>query len=578
VIATVRGGLQRLRAGSGAMPSLPPAFLKSLVPLMVIAVAITALVLMYLWQDQASYKPVFGARQKVATADMMSVLDAEGIPYRLHPESGQVLVPDAQLGRVRMLLAAKGVAAQLPAGLELMDQNDPLGVSQFVQDVRYRRGLEGELAQSILTLDAVDSVRVHLSIARSTSFVATDGEKSTASVVLGLKPGRTLSPEQIAAIINLVAGSVSTLDPQRVSLVDQAGNYLSARVDLSDGFETHGGNEAAHRFQNEARGNVRDLLSPVLGEHNYRVSVTAEVDNDRVEETHEKYGEAPRVTSEATREEQDRNRVALGVPGSLSNRPVAAPAAHTPALRLRHDAQQLWCRQAFAVARQEKLSGCGFAPQARHDQINQIVDGDQRAAVIHRSQRQRQRQTAGRPAHQSRKVPGRSRTIDQWRPDSDPLHAGPRSDLAQHLFGFELGPCIWPFGRWRIVFRERMVGTRAIDADRTDEHEATHSGCRRLLREASSAFDICQAKGGARRFIVGRFDVNVGGRVHDDIGTGQHRRPVSIWTQGGAKHCIRHALARCAHDCTHRQPVGAQAADERATDETAGTGYHDRTA
>ncbi|WP_430433422.1 flagellar basal-body MS-ring/collar protein FliF [Methyloversatilis sp.] len=331
MIATVRGGLQRLRAGSGAMPSLPPAFLKSLVPLMVIAVAVTALVLMYLWQDQASYKPVFGARQKVATADMMSVLDAEGIPYRLHPESGQVLVPDAQLGRVRMLLAAKGVAAQLPAGLELMDQNDPLGVSQFVQDVRYRRGLEGELAQSILTLDAVDSVRVHLSIARSTSFVATDGEKSTASVVLGLKPGRTLSPEQIAAIINLVAGSVLTLDPQRVSLVDQAGNYLSARVDLSDGFETHGGNEAAHRFQSEARANVRDLLSPVLGEHNYRVSVTAEVDNDRVEETHEKYGEAPRVTSEATREEQDRNRVALGVPGSLSNRPVAAPAAQAPA-------------------------------------------------------------------------------------------------------------------------------------------------------------------------------------------------------------------------------------------------------
>lgn len=326
MIATVRGGLQRLRAG-GSLPALPPAFLKSLVPLTVLAVALTALVLMYLWQDQSSYKPVFGARQKVATADMMSVLDAEGIPYRLHPESGQVLVPDAQLGRVRMLLAAKGVSAQLPAGLELMDRNDPLGVSQFVQDVRYRRGLEGELAQSIMTLDAVDSVRVHLSIARSTSFVATDGEKSSASVVLGLKPGRTLSPEQIAAIVNLVAGSVSTLDPQRVSLVDQAGNYLSARVDLSDGFETHAGNEAAHRFQDEARANVRDLLAPVLGEHNYRVSVTAEVDNDRVEETHEKYGEAPRVTSEATREEQDRNRLALGVPGSLSNRPVATPAA-----------------------------------------------------------------------------------------------------------------------------------------------------------------------------------------------------------------------------------------------------------
>ncbi|WP_018411173.1 flagellar basal-body MS-ring/collar protein FliF [Methyloversatilis thermotolerans] len=327
MIATVRGGLQRLRAGTGGLPSLSPAFLKSLVPLVLLAVGVTAMVLMVLWHDQSSYKPVFGARQKVPAADMMAVLDAEGIQYRLHPDSGQVLVAENELGRVRMLLAAKGVTAQLPAGLELMDRNDPLGVSQFVQDVRYRRGLEGELAQSILTLDAIDSVRVHLSIARSTSFVATDGEKSSASVVLGLKPGRTLSPEQIAAIINLVAGSVSTLEPARVSLVDQAGNFLSGRVDLKDGFDPQGLSDSARRYQDEARSNVRDLLAPVLGDNNYRVSITAEVDNDRVEETHEKFGEAPHVTSEAVREEQDRSRMALGVPGSLSNRPIALPNA-----------------------------------------------------------------------------------------------------------------------------------------------------------------------------------------------------------------------------------------------------------
>jgi flagellar M-ring protein FliF len=136
-----------------------------------------------------------------------------------------------------MMLAAKGVTAKLPAGMELMDKDDPLGVSQFVQDVRFRRGLEGELAQSIMTLDPVASARVHLSIAKSSSFVVNDGEKSSASVVLALKPGRTLGREQIAAIISLVSGSVASLDPQRVSVVDQAGNLLSAHVDLSDGFE-----------------------------------------------------------------------------------------------------------------------------------------------------------------------------------------------------------------------------------------------------------------------------------------------------------------------------------------------------
>lgn len=297
---------------------------------MVLAVGLTALVMMFLWRDQSAYKPVFGAREKVVAADMMSVLDAEHIPYRLHPDTGQVLVPDAMLGKVRMLLASKGVTAKLPAGLELMDRNEPLGVSQFVQDVHFRRGLEGDLVQSILALDAVDSARVHLSIAKSSSFVLNDGEKSSASVVLALKPGRTLGAEQIAAIVNLVAGSVSNLDPQRVSLIDQAGNFLSARIDLSDGFEgAQGGNEGARRFQDETRRNIRDLLANVVGEQNYRVSVTADIDNDRIQETREVYGSTPKVTTEAVREEKDREALAIGVPGSLSSRPVnvSPPAA-----------------------------------------------------------------------------------------------------------------------------------------------------------------------------------------------------------------------------------------------------------
>ncbi|MGK5067611.1 flagellar basal-body MS-ring/collar protein FliF [Janthinobacterium sp. AD80] len=313
----------------GAQPAIPPALLKNLVPIVVLAIGITAMVTMYFWRDQANYKPVFGAREKVAVTDMMATLDAEHIPYRLHPDSGQVLVPDAMLGKVRMLLASKGVTAQLPAGLELMDKNDPLGVSQFVQDVRFRRGLEGELAQSIMTMDAIASARVHLSIAKSTSFVASDGDKSSASVVVALKPGRTLAPEQIAAVINMVAGSVASLAPTRVSLVDQGGNLLSAHVDLTDGFDASAaGNEGAKRFQDEIRHNVMGLLGPVIGEDNFKLSVTAAVNNDRVDETLEKYGEAPKVTSEAMREEQERNRTVAGIPGSLSNRP---PAAAVPA-------------------------------------------------------------------------------------------------------------------------------------------------------------------------------------------------------------------------------------------------------
>lgn len=308
--------------GNASTPIEWSSLLRGLMPLVLLATVITAVVLMFALRDQSSYKPLFGAREKVAAADMMTVLDSAGIPYRLHPDTGQVLVPSARLGEVRMLLASKGVVAQLPAGLELMDRSDPLGVSQFVQDVRFRRGLEGELAQSIMTIDAVDTARVHIAVAKSSSFVVNTAEPSSASVVLGLKAGHKLSNEQIAAIVKMVASSTTGLEPAKVTLVDQSGNLLSARVDLTEGFEATQVNDAAGHYRDETMHSVENLLAPIVGGDNFKLSVTADVDNDKVQETREQYGDTPKVTNESTRAEQDTDPLALGVPGSLSNRPI----------------------------------------------------------------------------------------------------------------------------------------------------------------------------------------------------------------------------------------------------------------
>lgn len=314
---------EKMPQGQSFGAALRPEFFARLLPVILLAIGITAMVMMFLWNAQSSYKPVFGAQEQVPAADMMATLDAEGIGYRLHPETGQVLVSSSDLGRVRMLLAAKGVTARLPEGLELMDKNDPLGVTQFVQDIRFRRGLEGELVQSITSMEAVRGARVHLSVARSSTFVLNANDKSTASVVLTLHPGRNLGNEQIASIIQLVAGSVSNLDPARVSVVDQAGRLLSARVDVKDGIDNGSfADEAARKAQNDILQSAHQLLQPLLGAGNYNVSVAVELDQDRIQETQERYGDTPKITNEASREESNRDRVALGVPGSLSNRPV----------------------------------------------------------------------------------------------------------------------------------------------------------------------------------------------------------------------------------------------------------------
>ena len=149
-------------------------------------------------------------------------------------------------------------------------------------------------------------------------------------MVVTLKPGQQLNNEQVAAVIKLVAGSVSTLSPSQVTLVDQAGNLLSSRVDLSDDGML-GGNEsdAAPLPRGSAAKRARSA-DPGAGQDNFKVSVTADVDNDRVEETREKYGEAPKVTNEASREETSTEKMALGVPGSLSNRPINTDASARP--------------------------------------------------------------------------------------------------------------------------------------------------------------------------------------------------------------------------------------------------------
>ncbi|MBE1160598.1 flagellar basal-body MS-ring/collar protein FliF [Dyella acidiphila] len=313
--------LKTMAVEAGKSVKLPSSStLAKLLPLLVLAIGLTALAMMFMWRSEAGYKPLFGANESVAAADTMAVLDGEKIPYRIHPQTGQVLVPEAKLGQVRMLLAAKGVVAKLPEGLELVDKSDPLGVSQFVQDVRFRRGLEGELVKSIASLDSVESARVHLSIAKSSSFILSDGEKSSASVMLTLKPGRKLGKEQISAIVGLVSGSVANLEPGRVTVIDQHGNYLSSSIDPSDPAATSEG-ELGARVREDTLHNIQELLAQSIGNGNFKASVAVDTDNDRVEETREQYGEAPHISNEATRGEQDNGEIALGVPGSLSNRP-----------------------------------------------------------------------------------------------------------------------------------------------------------------------------------------------------------------------------------------------------------------
>lgn len=283
------------------------------------AALLAAAVVFYLWRDQGAYRPLYGAGEAYPAADVMQVLDAEALDYRLHPQSGQVLVREEDLARARMLLAAKGVKVSVPAGYELFDKDEPLGTSHFLQDVRLKRSLEGELSRTIMGLKGIEQARVHIAREDSNSFVVGRRDPAKASVLLQLAPGQRLSPEQVGAIVNLVAGSVPQLKPDDVSVVDQNGVLLSRGISGVGGPSQNW--QAVEEYQRKAVGNVEEVLAPVLGLGNYRISVSADIDFSQKEETQQAYGEAPRLRSEVLRNESTLDQLALGVPGSLSNRP-----------------------------------------------------------------------------------------------------------------------------------------------------------------------------------------------------------------------------------------------------------------
>ncbi|SIR83557.1 flagellar M-ring protein FliF [Aquipseudomonas alcaligenes] len=282
-----------------------------------------------LWSQQPDYKPLLGNLAGMDSNQVMETLNAADIAYTVEPNSGALLVKSEDLGRARMKLAAAGVApSDGNVGFEILDQEQSLGTSQFMEATRYRRGLEGELARTISSLNNVKGARVHLAIPKSSVFVR-DERKPSASVLVELYPGRSLEPSQVMAIVNLVATSVPELTKSQVTVVDQKGNLLSDQQELSELTMAGKQFDYTRRMESLFTQRVHNILQPVLGNGRYKAEVSADVDFSAVESTAEMFNpDQPALRSEQQVNEQRSSSLPpQGVPGALSNQPPGAAAA-----------------------------------------------------------------------------------------------------------------------------------------------------------------------------------------------------------------------------------------------------------
>jgi flagellar M-ring protein FliF len=281
-----------------------------------------------LWVQGGDYKPLYASLEYVDSGKVMAVLDGNEIKYKLDEKSGALLVEADKIHQARLKLADAGMAGDRAAGFELLDKEQPLGSSQFMETTRYRRSLEGELARTVMSISSVRNARVHLAQPKSSVFIR-DTRKPSASVLLELYPGTSLSKDQVRAIANLVASSVPDMQLADVTVVDQKGNLLSRFDDDNDMEEAEKQLAYSKKVEDRVMTRLDELLHPLLGDGKYRAQVSADVDFTAVEQADETYNpDLPAMRSEQTMEEaRAAGTVDGGVPGALSNQPPAAGTA-----------------------------------------------------------------------------------------------------------------------------------------------------------------------------------------------------------------------------------------------------------
>ena len=298
------------------------------------AVGLAVLAVIVLWSWSSGYSVLYAGLSGEEGGRTLAELQKLNISYKITEGGRVIMVPSGEVGRARLQLAARGVPKSDSNEWAVLD-NESLGVSPFVEQVHYVRGVESALSKTVREVDGVVSAKVSLAMPKETDFLG-NSPKPSASVLLRLRPGVELSSAQVDGIVGLVASSVPGLARENVTIVDQTGRALSASG--KDGLQQAPQQlELSRAITRRYETTITDLLAPVLGRGNFRVSADADIDFSQSKESLVKYGTSHVLSQDETTHTRTGDGDAnVGIPGALSNRrpdnPVTtpAPAPQTP--------------------------------------------------------------------------------------------------------------------------------------------------------------------------------------------------------------------------------------------------------
>ncbi len=304
-----------------------PAIRKTL-PWLAVFAALTLLAGVGLALRGRDWTPVYPGLAEADKAAVAEALRVAAFDVEIDPATGAVEVPAARVAAARILLAGQGLPKAAPSGAAMLESM-PLGTSRAVEGAQLKSAQEHDLAASIELIDAVERAQVHLAAPEPSVFIR-DRAAPSASVMVGLARGRSLSDAQVRAIVHLVASGVAGLDADRVSVVDQSGALLTTDP-AGDLGEQGRMLDIEARTAATVRQRIVALLTPILGRDNFSAQVSADLDFAENAATRESYDKGALASEQGSNTSETPPPPARGIPGALSNTvPQAAQVSTTP--------------------------------------------------------------------------------------------------------------------------------------------------------------------------------------------------------------------------------------------------------
>ncbi len=332
----------------------------------VVLIIFALLLTLLLWLPKQDYQVLYTNLSPEDAGSVINKLKEKKVPYQV--KDNTIYVPSDRVHELRLELAAQGMPSGGGVGFEIFDKTQ-IGLTEFSQRVNYIRALQGELSRTIRQLQEVQQVRVHIAIPEKTIFTEKE-EHPTASVVLKLKPGRTLTREQVSSIVHLVSSSVEGLSPQHVTVVDQYGNLLSAPKNLEQ-FAEASHLEYKRNIEKIYEKNIQSMLENIVGKGKAIVRASADIDFSKVEKLEEKYDpETIAIKNEQRTQEKTLAPQAGGIPGVLSNQPGQPQTGVTQGVQSQKQQENISYEVSKSISKILQSSG-----QIKKISVAVLVDG-----------------------------------------------------------------------------------------------------------------------------------------------------------------------------------------------------------